>query len=47
MARYPAGPVFDGEHYFGAHDSWNYVYNNLVVDEQGETIFEWIARQHR
>ncbi|MBB1509319.1 PHB depolymerase family esterase [Tessaracoccus sp. MC1756] len=47
MARYPAGPVYDGEHYFGAHDSWNYVYNNLVVDEEGETIFEWIAKQSR
>lgn len=47
MKLYPAGPVFDGKHYFGAHDSWNYIYNNLVEDEEGETIFEWIAKQSR
>ncbi|AQP44432.1 PHB depolymerase family esterase [Tessaracoccus flavus] len=47
MMRYPAGPVFDGTYYYGAHDSWNYVYNNLVVDEEGVTIFEWLANQRR
>lgn len=47
MKRYPAGPVFDGKFYFGAHDSWNYIYNNLVADENGETIFEWLAKQSR
>jgi Predicted peptidase len=47
MKLYPAGPVFDGEFYYGAHDSWNYIYNNLVEDENGETIFEWIAKQSR
>lgn len=47
MMRYPAGPVFDGKHYFGAHDAWNYIYNNLVEDEAGETIFEWLAKQSR
>jgi hypothetical protein len=45
MARYPEGPVFDGKHYFGAHDAWNYIYNNIVEDEDGETIFEWLAKQ--
>lgn len=47
MMRYPAGPVFDGKHYFGAHDAWNYIYNNLVADEGGETIFAWLAQQSR
>jgi len=47
MKLYPAGPVFDGKYYYGAHDSWNYIYNNLVEDENGETIFEWLARQSR
>jgi poly(3-hydroxybutyrate) depolymerase len=47
MKRYPAGPVFDGTFYFGAHDAWNYIYNNLVVDEAGENIFEWLAKQSR
>jgi poly(3-hydroxybutyrate) depolymerase len=47
MKLYPAGPVFDGEFYYGAHDSWNYIYNNLVEDENGETIFEWLAKQSR
>ena len=47
MKRYPEGPVFDGSHYFGAHDSWNYIYNNMVEDENGETIFEWLAKQSR
>ncbi len=47
MERYPAGPVFDGTYYFGAHDSWNYIYNNLVEDDDGETIFEWLANQSR
>jgi hypothetical protein len=23
MKLYPEGPVFDGEYYYGAHDSWN------------------------
>ena len=45
MKRYPAGPVFDGKNYFGAHDAWNYIYNNMVADENGETIFEWLAKQ--
>lgn len=45
MKLYPAGPVFDGDHYYGAHDAWNYIYNNLVEDENGETIFEWLANQ--
>lgn len=45
MKLYPAGPVFDGKHYYGAHDAWNYIYNNIVEDENGETIFEWIAKQ--
>ena len=45
MMRYPAGPVFDGKNYFGAHDAWNYIYNNLIEDEDGETIFEWLAKQ--
>mgnify|MGYP000925457379 CR=1 FL=1 len=45
MKLYPAGPVFDGKHYYGAHDAWNYIYNNLVEDENGETIFEWLAKQ--
>jgi dienelactone hydrolase len=45
MKRYPEGPVFDGKHYYGAHDAWNYIYNNLVEDEGGETIFEWLAKQ--
>ena len=47
MERYPAGPVFDGQFYYGAHDAWNYIYNNLVTDDAGETIYEWIARQSR
>ena len=47
LKLYPEGPVFDGEYYYGAHDSWNYIYNNLVEDENGETIFEWIAKQSR
>lgn len=47
MMRYPEGPVFDGTYYYGAHDSWNYVYNNLVVDEEGQTIFEWLASHSR
>lgn len=47
MMRYPAGPVFDGQFYYGAHDSWNYIYNNLVMDAEGETIFEWLAKQSR
>ncbi len=47
MKLYPAGPVFDGNHYFGAHDAWNYIYNNIVEDEDGETIFEWLASQSR
>ncbi len=47
MKLFPAGPVFDGKHYYGAHDAWNYIYNNIVVDEEGETIFEWIAKQSR
>lgn len=42
---YPEGPVFDGEYYYGAHDAWNYIYNNLVEDENGETIFKWLAKQ--
>ena len=45
MALYPAGPVFDGDHYYGAHDAWNYIYNNLVEDENGQTIFEWLANR--
>ncbi|HHV02169.1 MAG TPA: hypothetical protein GXX68_08350, partial [Defluviitoga tunisiensis] len=45
LKMYPEGPVFDGEYYYGAHDAWNYIYNNLVEDENGETIFEWIAKQ--
>lgn len=47
MARYPAGPVFDGTYFYGAHDSWNYVYNNMVEDEEGVTIFEWLANASR
>lgn len=47
LKRYPAGPVFDGTHYYGAHDAWNYIYNNLVEDEEGQTIFEWLANQSR
>lgn len=47
MERYPAGPVFDGTYYYGAHDSWNYIYNNMVADDAGETIFAWIAKQSR
>ncbi len=45
LKMYPEGPVFDGEYYYGAHDAWNYIYNNLAEDENGETIFEWIAKQ--
>lgn len=45
MMMYPEGPVFDGKNYFGAHDAWNYIYNNIVEDEDGETIFEWLAKQ--
>lgn len=45
LMMYPQGPVFDGEYYFGAHDAWNYVYNNLVEDENGTSIFEWMAEQ--
>lgn len=47
MKLYPAGPVFDGKDYFGAHDAWNYIYNNMVTDENGETIYAWIAKQNR
>lgn len=47
LKLYPAGPVFDGTYYYGAHDSWNYIYNNLVEDENGETIFQWLAKQSR
>jgi poly(3-hydroxybutyrate) depolymerase len=47
MKLFPAGPVFDGNYYYGAHDSWNYIYNNLVQDENGETIFQWLAKQSR
>ncbi|QHQ63303.1 hypothetical protein Ana3638_23090 [Anaerocolumna sedimenticola] len=47
MKLYPAGPVFDGTYYFGAHDAWNYIYNNIVEDEDGVTIFEWLANQSR
>lgn len=45
LKMYPAGPVYDGKHYYGAHDAWNYIYNNLVEDENGEKIFEWLAKQ--
>jgi hypothetical protein len=45
MKFYPEGPVFDGEFYYGAHDAWNYIYNNLVEDENGEKIFDWLAKQ--
>ena len=47
LKLYPAGPVFDGTYYYGAHDAWNYIYNNLVTDEDGETIYEWLAKQSR
>ena len=47
LMRYPAGPVFDGTYFYGAHDSWNYIYNNMVADDSGETIFEWLANQSR
>lgn len=45
LELYPEGPVFDGTDYFGAHDAWNYVYNNLVEDDQGQTIFQWLSQQ--
>ena len=45
MKYYPSGPVFDGEFYYGAHDAWNYIYNNLVEDENSEKIFDWLAKQ--
>jgi len=45
MKYYPEGPVFDGEFYYGAHDAWNYIYNNLVEDENGEKIFDWIKNR--
>lgn len=45
LKLYPEGPVFDGEYYYGAHDAWNYVYNNLVEDEEGQTIFQWMSQQ--
>ena len=45
MKYYPPGPVFDGEFYYGAHDAWNYIYNNLVEDEDGEKIFDWIKNR--
>jgi len=41
--------TFDGAHYYGAHDSWNYFYNNLaniVVDGETLYIYDWIAQQH-
>jgi hypothetical protein len=47
LKLYPEGPVFDGTNYFGAHDSWNYIYNNLVADDAGELIFAWLAKQRR
>jgi predicted peptidase len=47
LKLYPEGPVFDGTNYFGAHDSWNYIYNNLVADDAGELIFAWLAKQSR
>jgi hypothetical protein len=47
LKLYPEGPVFDGTHYYGAHDSWNYIYNNLVADDAGESIFAWLAKQSR
>lgn len=47
LKLYPAGPVFDGKDYFGAHDAWNYIYNNIVKDENGETIYDWLAKQSR
>ncbi|MDP4088926.1 MAG: hypothetical protein Q8930_06600 [Bacillota bacterium] len=47
MELFPAGPVFDGNYYYGAHDAWNYIYNNIVKDDNGETIFQWLARQSR
>ena len=47
LKLYPEGPVFDGTNYFGAHDSWNYIYNNLVADDAGESIFAWLAKQSR
>ena len=25
--------------------AWNYVYNNLVEDDQGQTIFQWLSQQ--
>lgn len=45
--RYPSGPTFDGKYYYGAHDTWIYFYNNQVVDENGETMFEWLASKSR
>jgi predicted peptidase len=45
---YPPGPTFDGEHYYGAHDTWIYFYRNMVRDDvSGETMFDWLARQSR
>lgn len=47
LSLYPEGPVYDGEYYFGAHDAWNYVYNNLVEDDEGQTIYEWLSQQEK
>jgi predicted peptidase len=47
MKMFPAGPVFDGNYYYGAHDAWNYIYNNIVKDDNGEAIFQWLAKQSR
>jgi predicted peptidase len=47
MNMFPAGPVFDGNYYYGAHDAWNYIYNNIVKDDNGEAIFQWLAKQSR
>lgn len=45
LEMFPKGPVNDGTYYYGAHDAWNYVYNNMVKDGNGQSIFQWLSKQ--
>lgn len=32
---------------YNGHWSWVYVYNDAVADEQGTSLYEWLAQQHK
>lgn len=36
-----------GPYKYQGHWSWIYVFNDAVQNEQGESIFEWLAAQHK